>query len=79
MFENLKKNIRLLTKDRRATEIQSISHEWKEYESSDFKASNDVYGCKSIFPLHGLPRLNKTLEASIRKRLKQHCAELYQM
>ncbi|XP_031619138.1 probable ATP-dependent RNA helicase spindle-E [Contarinia nasturtii] len=70
--------LNLLTKERTVIETHCVPHEWKEYAESDFKESNNIYGLKSIFPLHGLPRL-MTLDTTMKKRLKIHCTELRKM
>lgn len=59
-------------------EIHSDPHEWREYDHWEFKDSDHMYGSKSIFPLHGLPRL-KLLDNNMKKRLKLHCSELHKM
>lgn len=71
-------HFRLLTKERKAIEMHIVPHQWREYDSKDFYNPNDIYGDKSIFPMHGLIRL-KPVDNEVKKRLKQHCADLRKM
>lgn len=68
-------SFRLLTKNRKAIEINSINHDWKEYSPEEYKQPEVVYGAKSVFPMHGLLRL-KPIDERTKKRLKRHCEEL---
>ncbi|XP_055295310.1 probable ATP-dependent RNA helicase spindle-E [Sitodiplosis mosellana] len=70
--------IKLLTKNRKAIEINPVQHEWKEYNADEFTKPDNVYGAKAIFPMHGLLRLNP-IDDRTKKKLKKYCEELHKM
>lgn len=71
--------IRLLSSKRQANEINSVSHEWHEYYPEEFIKKEDIYGKKSIFPVHGLLNLKSQLDRDTKRKLHQHCTELRNM
>lgn len=66
---------RLLTKNRKAVEINPVQHNWKEYNPNDYKQPDSVYGDKAIFPMHGLLRL-QPMDERTKKRLRKHIKEM---
>lgn len=59
-------------------EVVTISHEWKEYNAKDFVEANNILGGNSVFPLHGVLRL-EPMDERAKKQLKLHCSDLRKM